>query len=169
MTAFLFITILTSASLILEVIMRGMGLFLPFTVCSVFYFAYIYGSAAGIPLALIAGFLLDAVFGHAIQYSALTMLAAVPAAWILRDLVDSESALYLIPSGAFLPLFVTLPPVILRGGWRTALDLLPHLFLASVLCALMLPWMVSLGDKLGGRLALPRFRDVKAKRRRHET
>lgn len=167
MTAVLFLSFLTVASVLLEALIRSAGLFLPLAVCSVFYFSYLHGPAAGVPVALTAGFLLDAVFGYSAAFSALAMLSAVPAAWFLRDAVESESPLFLIPAGALLPLFTTLPPVLIRGGFGTALELLPHLFLASVAGALLLPATVMLFDRFAALLALPLFRDVKKKRRRH--
>ena len=166
MTAVLFLSFLTVVSVLLEALIRSAGFFLPLTVCSVFYFSYLHGPAAGIPVALAAGFLLDAVFGYSVPVSALAMLPAVPAAWFLRDAVESESPLFLIPAGALLPLLSTLPPVLIRGGWNTALELLPHLFLASVFGALLLPAAAMLFDRFGALLALPLFRDVKERRRR---
>ncbi len=169
MIRFLYYFLAISVCLILETVLRTAGFCLPLTSFAVFYCAYVAGSLRGFLYACLAGFMLDSVLGCNIPWSMPAFAAIVPLAWLLRDVLESESPLLLIWVGAVLPLIVLLPQLPLRGGWQVTLSLLPSLFLAAILSSVLLPLTVSVLDHFSTRLALPRFDEVKEMKRRERT
>ena len=166
MTRFLYYFFVLSAALIVEVLLRTIGFWLPLTAFGLFYLTSIRGIVSGVVCAFLTGFLLDALFFHTIPVAALTLQSAVLAAWLLRDGLKMmpPSPWLLMACGALLPLTVLLPPIPFRGGWSLTLESLPILFLSALILAVLLPLTAAILDHFSGRLGLEQFEDIAARR-----
>ncbi len=165
MIRFLFHFLVFSVCLLLEALLRAAGFCLPLTAFAVFYCVFAAGPLYGFIFALLSGFFLDSILAHAAPLNMLTLSAVVPGAWFLRDIIESDSVLLLIGTGALLPLIVLFPLFPVRGGWHITMELLPALFLSSIFSAVLLPGTVSLLNYFSRRLNLPEFYDYRRNRR----
>lgn len=167
MTAVLFSVLISSLALIVETLIRSAGFHLPLLACTVFYFAYVRGPVAGLMLAVVFGMLIDFLFGFTLPFSCILFVLTVPLAQIMLKGIDYDSPLLLMPAGALMPIIISLPGILFRSSWGTVFLLLPQLFLAAVLTALLLPGIVALFDLWARKLCLPAFNDLKEMRKHH--
>ncbi len=161
----LFYFLALSAGLVLEALLRSAGFCLPLTAYAVFYCACVAGTGAGLAAAFFAGFALDSILGYSAPWSIPAFALILLPAWLLRNMIESDSPLLLVWVGAVLPLMTLLPVFPLRGGWNVTEDQLPALFLAAVLSAALLPLTVSVLDHFSGLLGLARYDEIKRRER----
>ncbi len=155
MLQYFYLIFLLSVSLVLEVLLRSAGLYVPLSAFAVFYAAFLCGIVPGVLFGLAAGFLLDSLLGHGQPVSMLCYLLLLLPVWLLRENHFEARALWIQTGVGFLTvLLVQLPPVPVRGGWQTTLELLPSFFLASLFSALLLPAFILAADFFSGALNL---------------
>ncbi len=155
MVQYLYLIFLLSVSLVLEVLFRSVGIYVPLSAFAVFYAAFLCGFLPGTLFGLAAGFLIDSLLGHVYPVSMLFYLLLLLPVWLLRENHFDPRALWIQMGIGFLTvLLVLLPPVPFRGGWQITLELLPSFFLASLFSALLLPFFILMADGFSGLLKL---------------
>ena len=147
MIQYLYLIFLLSASLVLEVLLRSVGMYVPLSAFAVFYAAFLCGLLPGALFGLAAGFLLDSLLGYTQPFSMLLYLLLLPLVWLLKEEhFDPKALWYQMGTGLLMVILLLLPPVPIRGGWQVTLELLPSFFLASLFSAFLLPLFILLAD-----------------------
>lgn len=155
MIQYLYLIFLLSFSVVLEVLFRSVGLYMPFAAFAVFYAASLCGVVPGIGFGLVAGFLLDSLLGYEYPVSMLLFLLILPISWLVReDFLRPNSLLIQMGIGSLFVVLVQLPVIPLIGSWHVTLELLPNLFLASLFSALLLPFFIMVADRIASLLNL---------------
>lgn len=168
MLQYLYLIFLLSLSLVLEVLLRSVGLYVPLAAFAVFYSACLCGLMPGVIFGLIAGFLVDSLLGYIQPFSMLFYPLLLPLVWLLKEEHLAPRSLPVqMGCGSLTVVLVLLPSVPIRGGWHTALELLPPFFLASLFAALLLPLYILLADQFSCLLNLRTYaRGISTKRGR---
>lgn len=158
MLQYLYLIFLLSVSLVLEVLLRSVGLYVPLSAFAVFYAAFLGGLLPGVFFGLAAGFLIDSLLGHVYPFSMLLYLLLLPPVWLLKEEHFSPASIWVqMGIGSLIVLLIPLPPVPIRGGWQITLELLPSFFLASLFAALLLPLFILVADLFSGLLNLKTY------------
>lgn len=155
MLQYLYLIFLLSCSLVLEVLFRSVGLYVPLAAFAVFYAACLGGIVPGVIFGFAAGFLVDSLLGYPAPLSMLFYPLLLPMVWLLKEEhLNANSLLFQMGFGSLTVILVQLPVVPWRNGWQTTLELLPAFFLASLFAALLLPFFILIADSFSGALRL---------------
>ena len=158
MLQYLYLLFLLSCSLVLEVMFRSVGLYVPLTAFAVFYTACLGALVPGILFGFNAGFLLDSLLGCTAPVSMLLYPLLLPMVWFLKEEhLNANSLLFQMGFGSLTVILVQLPAVPFRSGWQVTLELLPSLFLASLFAAILLPVFILIADRFSGALRLQTY------------
>mgnify|MGYP003307641219 CR=1 FL=1 len=155
MKSFLYWFFMVWLAIALEALLRNIGLFLPLTAFSVFYFTSARGYKIGITTALIAGFLLDSIFCFSSALSSLFLLFAVLAVFIVKNAPKLPWFVHYSLTGMLLAVSITMPLQLLRGTAYSILNILPNLAFMLLLSAIFFPLYLSVADSLSNHLSLP--------------
>lgn len=169
MLQYLYLIFLLSFSLVLEVLLRSVGLYVPLAAFAVFYAACLSGLVPGVIFALVVGFLADTLLGYTQPFSMLFYPLLLPMVWLLREEYLQPHYLPVqMGCGSLMVILVLLPPVPIRSDWHTALELLPSFFLSSLFSAILLPLFILLADQFSYLLNLRTYaRGLRVKRSRN--
>lgn len=160
MIRFFFIAVWCSLWLVLEALSRSLGLFLPLTAFSVFYFSCTSGLKTGLIAAAVFGILLNGIYGHISLLSPILLMIAVPFALLFRKNISNYSLLLLPAVGGLLTLLITPLHILHYGGVPALMALAPNLFISFLFSVLLLPALTALSDKLSAPLGLTRFAEI---------
>ena len=155
MLQYFYLIFLLSCSLILEVLFRSVGLYIPLAAFAVFYTACLCGLVPGVLFGFAAGFLIDSLLGYPAPYSMLFYPLLLPMVWLLKEeQLNANSLLFQMGFGSLTVILVQLPVVPWRNGWQVTLELLPAFFLASLFAAMLLPFFISIADRFSDAMCL---------------
>ena len=79
-----FLITVTALAMLAELLAGNVGIYLPLTAYAVFYFTCSISAAAGVAAAIVAGTVLDLIYGRTLLLTPLILLAALAAGWSLR-------------------------------------------------------------------------------------
>lgn len=166
MTVFAYLAVFSIFFAAIELFARSFFIFLPLMGILVFYATVAFGRQPGFALAVIGGFVMDFVMGYTFPVSSLTFcgVAGLSLLWLHRVVSDSL-ALHVFP-GALIPLIIYVPLSLFYGGAYGLLSNLPEIFLSSLACALMLPFMIIFFDTLNEKLDLKLYSNIQLEVRR---
>ena len=155
MLQYFYLIFLLSCSLILEVLFRSVGLYIPLAAFAVFYAACLCGLVPGVLFGFAAGFLIDSLLGYPAPYSMLFYPLLLPMVWLLKEeQLNANSLLFQMGFGSLTVILVQLPVVPWRNGWQVTLELLPAFFLASLFAAMLLPFFILIADRFSEAMCL---------------
>lgn len=160
MIRFLYIALWCSIWLILEALIRSLGLFLPLTAFAVFYFSCTQGLKTGLIAAAVFGILLNGIYGNITLLSPVLLMTVIPFALFFRRNITPYSFLLLPMAGGLITLFIVPLHILHYGGIPALVALAPNLFISFLFSVLLLPGLVTLSDKLSSFLALTRFAEI---------
>jgi len=159
--AFIFLTVFIS--IYCEILAGALGIILPVTVLSMFYISIAYGWNTGLAAGIIAGTVIDMLYGRSVIITPFFMMPAVAAAefWLHRG--DPVSVLPNLMPGALVAFLVSFP-VLASNSYHTGVWLHNfYLLVFSVVSgALLLPLIIAFLDRLAEKLGLPLYRKAKA-------
>ena len=139
MTRILYVLLFSAAAILLELLARSFGLFLPFFACLIFYFS----SAFPIKLVLVASIfgsiVLDFTAGYSFPVSVISTVIISYAGEFWTHRVMIRSFIFHILPGAVIPLVFYIPGILLHCGWIGLPQFAPHLLLSSLFTAITLP------------------------------
>jgi hypothetical protein len=159
--AFIFLIIFTS--IYIEVITGRMGLIIPFTAVSIFYLSITFGWKRGLWLSIIAGTVIDMLYGRSIIVTPYLMLFTVAASMFWLHKGDPVSILPNLIPGATAAFLVSFPLLAVNAyQTKTYLENLYTLIISVVAGAVLLPLMIALFDYLAYKQGLPLYRKAKA-------
>lgn len=161
-TIFIFLVIFLS--LYFEVLAGSLGIFIPLTALSVFYFAIHRGWAAGMFIGLLAGTFLDLLYGRTMLLSSFTMMlaAGLSVFWLHKG--EPESILLHFLPGAFVAFITTFPLLLINSlQYGSFIQNFFNLVFCTVTGAILLPIMIPIYDALAQKVELPLYRGAKAR------
>ncbi len=154
-----FLVTVTALAMLAELLFGNLGIYLPLTAYAVFYFLCSFSAAAGIAAAIVAGTVLDLIYGRNFLLTPFILLAACGAGWSLRrNRMETllEAALPGMAAGVAAALGAA--AFQLPGGRPPSLQLLVwQLIWFGVTGLLLLPLTVLLLDSIAHTLGLPQF------------
>ena len=104
MTATIYLLFFTTFSVMLELILRSFGLYLPLAALFLFYAAIVFGYRAGAAAALLAACGLDFMSGNPHPYTLPAFGLVIALSWFWLNKVESESIFLHVIPGALIPL-----------------------------------------------------------------
>jgi len=160
-SAFIFLIIFSSVYF--EVIAGTMGIILPLTAISIFYLSITFGWKKGLLLSLIAGTIIDMLYGRTVIVTPYFMIMIVAASMFWLHKGDPVSILpHLIPgaTAAFLVSF----PLLAVNTYRTEMYIDNFFLLIGCIVAgaVLMPIMIAFFDYLAEKQGLPLYRKAKA-------
>jgi hypothetical protein len=164
MFVLMFVFLIIFVSLYCEVLVGSMGIFIPITSLSVFYFAIHRGWIAGMFIGLIAGTTLDLLYGRTLLLSSFTMMfvAGISIFWLHKG--EPESVLLHFLPGAFVAFITTFPLLIINSfQYGSFVQNLLNLIFCTVAGAILLPVMIPLFDSLAKKVELPLYSGAKSR------
>lgn len=164
MFVLMFIFLVIFVSLYFEVMAGSMGIFIPLTSLAVFYFAINRGWVVGMLIGMIAGTVLDLLYGRTLMLSPFTMMfaAGISLFWLHQG--DPESVLLHFLPGAFVAFINTFPILLINSiHYGSYMQNFFNLIFSTVAGALILPIMIPLLDALAKKVAIPLYRGAKAR------
>ncbi len=166
MTSISYIFVFSVLTILLEALLRCLGIFLPLLGLFVFYAVVVFGPGTGFTLAVLGGAALDFILGHSTPVSALalSLTGGLSLFWLYK--VESDSIPMLALPGALIPILSYLPLMLWNGGIVFLFHHLPDLFLSSFCAAFLLPLEILILDLLNQRLELKLYLNAKLERRR---
>ncbi len=159
--AFVFVTVL--AAIHAETLAGSMGILIPLTALTVFYFSATLGAAPGMLIGITAGAILDALYCRSVFVTPFEMaaVAAFAPIWIRQG--DPASSLPNLLPGAIATLLVSLPQI-LWNAWEN--DAWPRTLLLATFSAgfgaFVFPPLIHFLDFAATRLSLPKYRTARA-------
>lgn len=158
--AYIFLTIFLSVYI--EVLAGSMGLILPFTALSVFYFSITFGWRTGLFIGIFAGTVLDMLYGRALIISPITMIAVAIFSVIWLHQGEPESVLLHFLPGTIVALISVLPLLLINTVFHGGLlNNFFILLLSTVAGAMLLPILIPVYDALAKKLDLLMYRGAK--------
>jgi len=164
MFVIMFVFLVIFLSLYFEVLVGSMGIFIPLTSLSVFYFAINRGWIAGMFIGIIAGAALDLLYGRTMMLSPFTMMfiAIISVFWLHKG--EPESVLLHFLPGAFVAFIVTFPILFINSClYESFMQNFFNLVFSTVAGAMLMPVMIPLYDALAEKAELPLYRGAKAR------
>lgn len=163
MTETLYILFFTAFAVMLELILRSFGLFLPLAALFLFYAATVFGCRAAGAAALLAACGLDFVSGSPHLWSLPAFALVIAFSWFWLNRVESESILlHAVPGALIVPLiWLCRLPFFPDRLLLNVLTQLPDVVTASVVCALLLPLEIYLFDTMNEKLGIDLYTDAK--------
>lgn len=160
----MFVFLVVFFSLYFEVMAGSMGIFFPLTPLVVFYFAINRGLITGMFIGLVAGAVLDLLYGRTLLLSPFTMMAAAGISLFWLHQGDPESVpLHFLP-GAFVAFITTFPLLLINYvQYGSFLENFFNLVFCTVAGAILLPIMIPFLDSLAKKVELPLYRGAKAR------
>ena len=166
-----FIFLILFFTIYIELIFGSFGLVLPAVACAVFYFAVNYGWKLTLIIAIIAGMLLDILFGRGTFYSPFTFIAVTifGSYWLHKGVVKVVSIQW-IP-GVMVALISSAPVFFSTysrydSGFILLIFMLLKFLSSLILGGLFLPMLVLILDVLSVKFELPEY--FNAKKRLYE-
>ncbi len=155
----LFVATVIILAMLIELLSGSIGLYLPLTALVAFY---LYGSMSleiGIFVALLAGIILDLVYGRTLILTPIILIVAIGAGWCLHR-KRPELLLETIPSGIAVGIVVAVGASVMR-----LLNGLPHPFQRlpwemvwlGGIGLLLFPLVIIILDPIAQQLGFPRF------------
>lgn len=163
MTETLYILFFTTFAVMLELLLRSFGLYLPFAALFLFYASIVFGYRAAGAAALLAACGLDFVSGSPHPWSLPAFALVIALSWFWLNKVESESIFLHALPGALIPFLVWSCRLIFHPAslFRNLSGQLPDAVLASFLCAVLLPLEIYLFDTMNEKLGLNLYTDAK--------
>jgi hypothetical protein len=160
-SSFIFLIVFTS--IYFEVIAGTMGIILPLTAIAIFYLAITFGWKRGILLSVLAGTVIDMLYGRSIIVSPYLMIFTVAASMFWLHKGDPVSILPNLIPGATASFLVTFP-LLAVNTYRTELYTKNAfiLLVAVISGGFLLPIMIAFFDYLAEKQGLPLYRKAKA-------
>ena len=141
-----------------------MGLIIPLTALSLFYFAIAHGWIAGMFIGILAGTMLDMLYGRTLMFSPFSMMfvAGISIFWLHKG--EPESVILHFFPGAFVA-FITVFPILLINTihYGAVMSNFFILIFSTVAGAILLPIMIPLYDSLAKKQGLPLYRGAKSR------
>lgn len=160
-TAFIFLVIFLS--IYLEVLAGSMGIIVPATAIALFYLSIAYGWRCGLLVSLIAGTVIDMLYGRSMLITPYCMMLTVPVSLIWLHKGDPSSILPNLIPGSIAAFIVAFPPLLINAFFNGIYLHNFYLLVFSILCgAFMLPVVISLLDFVAERQRLPLYRKARA-------
>lgn len=162
MYSIVFILLTLFFAIYCEVLVGSIGIIIPLTALSVFYFSVSFGWKSGIFIGIIAGTILDMLYGRTFPLSAYTMLAVAIFSLIWLHQGEPESVLLHFLPGTVSSFINVFPFLLLNtihyGGIANNFFILLFSMVAG---ALMLPVLILVYDFLAKKLGLWQYRGAK--------
>ena len=160
-----YIFLLMFFSIIGQILIGNLGVFLPITAIMIFYVTVCFGWQRGMFCAVVSGLVLDVLYGIS-NHTPLLFLAVcgLAAFWLLYQQVRPASINF-IP-GILTALITVLPQMLIKiydNGWGIYIfnEWLPSMFFVMSFSALFLPFIIVVCDHFGKSLGLPVYVDAK--------
>lgn len=153
-----FLITVTALAMLAELLAGNVGIYLPLTAYAVFYFTCSISAAAGVAAAIVAGTVLDLIYGRTLLLTPLILLAALAAGWSLRR-NQMETLLEAALPGMAIGATAALGAAALRmpGGQPPSWLLLWQAVWFGSIGLLLLPLTVFVLDSAARTLGLPEF------------
>lgn len=164
MFAAIFIFLSLFLAIYLEVLVGSMGIIIPLTALSVFYFSVAFGWRMGLFIGLFAGTILDMLYGRAFLLSPYTMLAVAIFSFFWLHQGEPESVLLYFLPGA-ISAFISVFPLLLVNSiyYGGVLSNFFMLVFSSIAGAMLLPIMIPIYDSLARKLGLLQYHGAKSR------
>ena len=154
----IFLIIMTSLMMLVELLLGNVGLYLPLTAYAVFYFTGSISTEAGAVTGIFAGIVLDLIYGRAVLLTPLILLAALVAGRSLRH-KQAKTLIDVALPGLIIGAVAVVGAALLRVPDRQysfSLLLWQTIWFGSV-SVVLLPLTVFLLDSIAHLLVLPEF------------
>ncbi|NOY75115.1 MAG: hypothetical protein GXP32_04905 [Kiritimatiellaeota bacterium] len=163
MPEFAFIFLLMFFSVFAETLCGAWGWLIPFTALSVFQLSIVYGWRIGMLAGIVAGAVLDSIYGRSAMTSPFAMIAVSISSVIWLRKGDTSSILPNFLPGALAGFVSAAPPLLLNSWWRGTFFInIDVLFLATFSGALIFPIMIAFLDFISEKTGLRLYRKAKA-------
>ena len=158
-----FIFIIVFFSIFFEVLAGSIGIIIPLTAISVFYISVTFGWRKGVVISLIAGSVVDLLYGRTVLLSPLLMVLTVMAGLLWLHKGDPVSILPNLIPGTLTAFIVTFPFLALSAYfYGNYLHNFYLLTFSMVSGSLLLPLIIAFLDSMAERQKLPLYRKAKA-------
>ena len=158
----IFVFLVIFISVYLEVLFGSFGLLLPFTALSVFYLSVTHSVKIGILIGIIAGVILDMLYGREMMLSPFSMIiiALLGHYWLFQGEIDSLFMHFLPGAGIA---FVSVVPIVSYNVifLNTSLSNFINCFFAIIAGGIMLPFLIAILDHLAGITGLTQYKTAK--------
>ncbi len=160
--AFIFLCVFISVYL--EVLAGALGIVMPLTALCVFYLAVSRGWISGMFVGMLAGAVLDLLYGRSMLISAFLMIAVAGLSNVWIHWGDTHSALFHFLPGACAALVAVIPPVILNSMRLASLhNSILVLIFSTLSGAVLLPVMIPLYDLAAEMVGLPLYSTARSR------
>ena len=163
MAEFAFIFLVLFTSIFLEVFVGALGWLIPLTALAVFHLSIVYGWRLGMTAGVIAGAVLDSLYGRMALTTPFSMLAVslLAVLWLRKGDTSSIPPNFL--PGAIAGAIAAFPPLLLNSWWHETFYLDVDIFFLAVLSdAFILPFLIAFLDFISEKTGLPLYRKAKA-------
>jgi len=162
MTAFIFLMLF--CSIYFEILIGSLGIIIPFTALTIFYFSITKGWITGMLLGLIAGTILDLLYGRIYLLSSFSMIsiAGLSIFWLHQG--DPESVLLHFLPGALIAFLSVFPILLLNTIFYGAI--INNLFIltfSSISGAILLPIIIPFYDILAKKIGITQYKGAKSR------
>ena len=159
--AFIFLVLFTS--IYVEVLFGALGWLIPLTALAVFQLSIVYGWRSGMLAGVLAGAVLDSLYGRPFLITPFAMIAVSLSSVFWLRVGDTNSILPNFLPGAIAGFISASPPLLLNLWWHKSLFLnLDILLLATAAGAVILPAMIALLDFISEKSGLNLYKKAKA-------
>lgn len=149
-------------SIYFEILAGSLGIIVPFTALSVFYFSVTFGWRSGLFIGLLAGTVLDMLYGRTLMLTPIAMLtvAVFSVVWLHQG--EPESVLLHFLPGA-ITAFITVFPILLINSiyYSAFFNNFLILVFSTIAGAMLLPMMIPLYDAIAKKLDLLLYQGAK--------
>ena len=160
-TAFIFLIVFIS--IYLEVLAGSMGIIVPLTASSIFYISIAYGWRSGLVLSLIAGTVIDMLYGRTMLITPYCMMITVAVSFLWLHKGDPVSTLPNLIPGSLAAFIVAFPLLLMNAYFNGTYLHNFYLLIFSILCgAFMLPVIIGILDFIAEKQRLPLYRKARA-------
>lgn len=147
-----------------EVLAGSMGIIIPLTALSVFYFSVTFGWKLGLFIGIIAGAILDMLYGRAFLLSPYTMITVCIFSFIWLHQGEPESVLLHFLPGTMTAFINVFPFLLLNtiyyGGFFNNLFIMIFSIIAG---AMLLPIIIPIYDSLAKKSGILQYRGAKGR------
>lgn len=164
MFVIIFIFLIIFFSLYFEVLAGSMGLIIPLTALSIFYFAIAHGWVTGIFVGILAGTTLDMLYGRTLMLSPFSMMfvAGISVLWLHKGEPDSV-VLHFFP-GALVAFIAVFPILLINTIFYGAIVSNFFILVFSIATgAILLPILIPLYDSWAKKHGIPLYRGAKSR------
>jgi len=160
-TAFIFLIVFISTYI--EVLAGSMGIIVPLTAASLFYLSIAYGWRTGLLVSLLAGTVIDVLYGREFLITPYFMMLTVSVSMIWLHKGDPVSTLPNLIPGGLAAFIVTFPLLAVNAYFNETYLHNLYLLVFSILCgAFMLPVIIGILDFIAEKQGLPMYRKARA-------